>query len=50
MSDTCIAKPESVVEKLHWMIHEASYEISQGNLEAAKKILADADQLSHDHC
>jgi hypothetical protein len=41
---------ESPMEKIHWMIHEASYQISLGNMEEAKNILANADQFAHDHC
>lgn len=43
-------KSQSDIEKLHWMIHEACYAISQGKTEEAHKILVEADQLSHALC
>lgn len=46
----CNPKPETPMNKIHWMIHEACYAISHGNTDEAQKILAKADKLSHDHC
>ncbi|HLI93149.1 MAG TPA: hypothetical protein VKU83_06055 [Puia sp.] len=45
--DTCNRR-ESPMGKVHWMIHDACYELSIGNLDKAKAILADADKFTHD--
>lgn len=36
------------VESVHGLIHDACYELSQGNLEKVKDILQKADLLAHD--
>ena len=38
----------SPLEKIHWLIHDASYAITQGNPDEAKKLLAEADQMCHE--
>ncbi len=41
---------ERPVLTVHGLIHDASYELSQGNLDAAKDILRKADLITHDMC
>lgn len=45
---SCSNRQETPVEKVHWLIHDASFAISQGNLDQAKSSLAIADQMTHD--
>jgi len=50
MTNICGTIPETPMAKIHRMIHEASFAISEGDIEKGKKILAEADLYSHDHC
>ena len=41
-------RPQSPMEKLHSMIHNASYLMEQGDIDGAKDQLRKADILTHD--
>lgn len=41
---------QKAMDKVHSMIHEASYQLSQGNITSVKQLLYQADMLSHDYC
>lgn len=47
-TSTCGTRKQSSNEKLHWMIHDISYEVEQGNLNKAKELLLEADLFTHD--
>lgn len=42
-----VIKIKSKSSLVHGLIHDACYEISIGNIDGAKRMLAEADQLSH---
>jgi hypothetical protein len=46
----CAVLVEIPARKVHGMVHDACYEISQGNLRAALDILAKADRILHIMC
>jgi hypothetical protein len=43
-----ISPAKRLMSEIHWLIHDACFSLSQGNLSEAKELLAKADQLSHD--
>lgn len=43
-----LSPAKKLMSEVHWLIHEASFAISEGRIDEAKELLAKADQLSHD--
>lgn len=39
---------KKLLSDIHWLIHDACFALSEGRQDEAKKMLAKADQLSHD--
>jgi len=39
---------KALLNKIHWLIHDASFALSMGDIPQAQSLLAEADRLSHD--
>lgn len=48
MESQCKKGPETIMERVHWLIHDACFAISNGNMPGARDILTTADQLTHE--